>query len=462
MPENVNIDRDPAATARRARAFAFQFAFPAAGAIRRTMIWALRFRALLLLISLAPAVDKAQAQDDERADVSPNVSVSERFSGQFDALGWKIGGFTARPEISAGTDFDDNIFASSNEAVEDFVAVLGGVLNVSSNWSRHSARMSARITRRQLFENSAESTTNYQLSGNGVLQLSRLRLVAAGGYVGAAEPRFALQTAQGADSPVRFSRFRGSLSAGMTFTRVGVSANVSFTDSDFQDARSAADGSNIDQDFRDALTVAAAGRVSFRVRPAIATFAEIQITRSDYDFPRAGPTGPVFQDSDGFRIAGGVTLDINKIARGEILAGYEERDFQSDVFGDVSGPSVDASVEYFLSGLTTITVEGRRSIEDSIIFGDGSFVTNRIGVSVDHELLRKLIISARVAYRVDEFRGFDRRDNLLTYSVGAEYLLGRRTLVRADYSFGDLNSPGTFGRGGYNRNSVGISLRYKF
>ncbi len=73
--------------------------------------------------------------------------------------------------------------------------------------------------------------------------------------------------------------------------------------------------------------------------------------------------------------------------RGEISAGYIQQDFDEVAFKDTDGFAARAQLEWFPTELTTVTVAGGRSIEDSATPGVGGLLSSNLSVGVDHELL---------------------------------------------------------------------------
>ena len=84
-----------------------------------------------------------------------------------------------------------------------------------------------------------------------------------------------------------------------------------------------------------------------------------------------------------------------------------------------------AQLDYFLSPLTTLTLGAGRTVEDAATPGAGGYVASSASLTVDHELLRNLILTGRLTYSEDEYQGLDRNDRRLQARVGATYLMNR-------------------------------------
>jgi hypothetical protein len=154
----------------------------------------------------------------------------------------------------------------------------------------------------------------------------------------------------------------------------------------------------------------------------------------------------------------GASFDITRLIRGQVGVGYLQQDYQSSAFHTVSGPAVNANVEYFLSGLTTITVNAQRQVIDAVDPQAVSFVQTVGGFTVDHELLRNVIISGRISYETDDFTGVQRNDGRTSFSLSGTYLLNRYANIHLGYSLLDVSSTGAARLNNYDVNVISLSL----
>ncbi len=84
---------------------------------------------------------------------------------------------------------------------------------------------------------------------------------------------------------------------------------------------------------------------------------------------------------------------------------------------------MNGSVEYFPTELTTITLRARRDVQDSVVRGAGGYVYTGGSARIDHELLRNLLIKASAEYAHEQYKNFDRSDNVTTLSGGGTYFV---------------------------------------
>jgi len=408
----------------------------------------------------------AFAQESADQDVTPNYSVSDRFNQNFGADGIRSGSFLLFPSLRYEQIYDDNIFSAETNEVDDFIANINGALSLQSDWDVHALRIDGNVRRLQYFENDSESRTDYGVEGLTQFDLGRRSAATfSAGYNQRTEPRRALQTAFG-ESPVRFSVFDAAVEFDLRQNRFREQFGVRFAKDDFDDAFDPNNGNPIelDQDFRDREALEVFYRQSVRLRPTVALFAEIGGGVQEFDNDQPGLN--VSQDSQSYAASVGIALDINKVARGEIGVGYQTRNFDSDLFDDISGLNIDASLEYFLSDLTTVSLSAQRSIQNTAIIGFAGFYSTGGEVRIEHELLRRVMLFGGAKYTVDDFRGVngvdvDRTDKFLEFNAGAEYAFRRNIVLRAGYTRIDASSNGLLARNGFDENIVQVSIELR-
>ena len=419
---------------------------------------------------VAASFSGAVAQDSADEDVSPNFSVVERFEENFAVDGVRAGSFVVFPIARYTQVYSDNIFGETTNKIDDFIADISGAMAIRSDWDVHDLDIFGSVRRFQYFDNTNESTTDYNAGGEGVLELGRrARVLGSVEYSNLTEARRSLQTAFG-DAPVEYSVFRAAGELDIRHNRFREQFGVIYTRDNFFDVNEIFDindptpGEIIDQDFRDRDAYEVYFRESFRVRPTVAIFAELRGEVQEFEFVQAGLNAN--QDSQTYSASVGVALDINKVARGEIGVGYQSRNFDSDLFADISGLNVNAAVDYYLTDLTTVSVSARRSIENTAIEGFAGFYSTSGEIEIEHELLRRVLLIGGVEYVVDDFRDgttvpIDRTDKFLRLSAGVQYAFRRNVVVGAQYIYNDAKSSGVDARPEFTENIFQLSLELR-
>lgn len=420
------------------------------------MIFKTTSLALLTAISLS-SVASGQAQRAETMfERDRNISVQQRPRPDYTAGGVQNGALLIYPELTLGFEFTDNVFGTSSNKESDTIVVITPAVRFLTTWSRHELSGDASITRREHFDFSDESVWNYTGGIGGQLDINReANLTAGARYSSLTEPRTSAGAAGQAAEPVEYQTFAAYFGGERASGRLKVQGQLDFNTYDYEDAPLFG-GGIADQDFRDRDEFILTGRSDYAVSPDTALFARVRYNERAYDL--SPPSVPLLRDSDGYTFDVGADFDIRGAARGVIGLGYTEQYYESASLDDIDGLSIEGLVEWFPTQLTTVTVNASRSVQDSAVAGSGGYFATSAGVSIDHELRRNVVLSARLTLSEDDFSGIDRKDERISVTAGVTYYLNRTAGIRASYSYLDQDSAGAAGNQDYSKNVIGLSL----
>ena len=215
-------------------------------------------------------------------------------------------------------------------------------------------------------------------------------------------------------------------------------------------------GGIADQDFRDRKETVFSARGDYAISPDTALFLRGEVNERDYDL--VPPAAGLLRDSSGYKVEVGADFDIRGVARGAIGVGFIQQDYDSAALQTIDGLAFDGVLEWFPTPLTTVTFTGSRGVQDAAIAGSGGYVSANLGVNVDHELRRNLILSASLNWGEDEYSGLDRTDQRIGANVSATYFMNRNVGARIGFSHVDQDSSGLAGNQDYSRNIVAFSI----
>lgn len=388
-----------------------------------------------------------------------NTSVRERPKPGYEAVGHRAGSFMIYPRVDVGVTFDDNIFATSTNEQSDAVLIVEPRVDAVSNWNRHQVTATARVRFNEYSDWSSESHTDYSLGVAGRLDVDRTTEVTGkAAYDRLTEPRSAIEAFQNLNEPVEYDLETYNVGASKEFNRLRLNGSVDINRFTFDDARQG--GAVVNQSYRDRTTRTITGRVDYAVSPDTYVFLQGSTNKRSYEDNIAGFGN---RDSDGYDITVGSDFDLTNLIRGHVRAGYLEQDFDDpNRFGKLAGFSVAGDVDYFITQLTTITLRASRTFQDSGLVNSAGYASNSAGIQVDHELLRNVILNARLDYEQADHEGIDRQDDRLNFSIGGTYLLNRALGLTASYSHFNQESSG-LDRGfdfTINRVQVLLTLQY--
>jgi hypothetical protein len=141
------------------------------------------------------------------------------------------------------------------------------------------------------------------------------------------------------------------------------------------------------------------------------------------------------RDSEGYEILVGATLDVSGVTFVELSGGYRRQAFDDPRLDDAAGFSFDGRVVWNPTDLLSLTARARRLVRETTVSNASSAFTSVFALSADYELLDNLVLNARLGYEIEDFQGIDREDDLLTFDLGARYLVGPNFSLGATYGF---------------------------
>lgn len=385
-----------------------------------------------------------------------NVSVRERPRPDYEAVGIKTGGFTLYPRVTASIEGNDNIYATPNNEKSDAIWRVKPEAALRSDWSRHAlnAFASASINRYTDFD--TENTEEYTIGANGRLDIVRgANITGALQYQKLTEPRTSPDSPQAAVKPIEYSLITGNLTGVKEFNRIRLTGRLIDKDFDYDDARSAS-GAVIDQDVRDRNEVYYGGKVEYAVSPDTALFVSVLGNDKNYDLTTAG------RDSKGYVATVGANFELSQLVRGEVEVGYMDQSYDLSTFADVNGLNAKGQIEWFPTQLATVTFNGARTIEESVASGSQGYISSNLGVTVDYELLRNVLLSGGVNGGKDNYQTIDREDKRTGANLSATYLLNRRVGLVLAYTYLKLNSSGLARGTSFDDNKLSASVAFQF
>ncbi|WP_297507460.1 outer membrane beta-barrel protein [uncultured Caulobacter sp.] len=373
----------------------------------------------------------AQAQDlGSNFKRDKNVSVRQRPRPDYEAAGQKAGGFTLYPRVTVDLEHNDNIYASAVK-VSDEIWRVKPELAVRSDWSRNALGFFAGGNIIRYGDNSTENAEEFTASANGRIDIERGSNIT--GQVqtqSLVEPRTNPSAPQSATTPVKYNLNSGSIVLTKEFNRLRVLGRLEDRDYNYKDVRNKS-GGVIDQDFRDRNEFVYGGRAEYAVSPDTAIYVAATGNKKSYDTKVVGQD----RSSDGYVVGAGADFDVSELVRGDIQVGYMKQSYDYAQFKSISGFNASGRVEWFPTQLTTVGINGSRTIEESTAPRSQGFISTNIGASIDHELLRNVLLSAAYSHGNDAYKGIDRTDKRDNFSATASYLLNRRVGLFLTYNY---------------------------
>jgi len=376
-------------------------------------------------------------------DVRRGETVTNRARPDFDPLGARVGSFIVLPRLRVGGAYSDNIFSTDTGEVSDLITTISPRVVVQSDWGTHMLRLQGGADIGRYIDNDAEDFEDYEFKANGRVDVTRRTKLRGGvGYRAEHERRSSPDDVSGVE-PTKFDVLSANIEGSQKFNRVTLAVGGTIDQFDFDDVGTAG-GGTINNDDRDRDVIEGSVKVSYELAPQYVAFVRGAYNVRNYD--DAVDDNGVNRDSDGYEVIVGVSLDFGGITFGDFFAGYRAQEYDDPALNTANGPVVGADVTWNVTPLTTVVGSASREIRESTtrdaITGanaSGRFFTT-IGVSVDHELMRNVLLNANVSASQDDFEGINRTDEVYRAGVGATYLVNRYASIAGTYRYRMRNS----------------------
>jgi len=393
-------------------------------------------------------------------DRDRNESVAERARPDYDPRGLRIGGIVLHPSVTAEVGTDSNVFYQAANEQEDTILILRPRLLGETDWSRHRLFVELGADDYKYQDNDSEDRTDVFARGDGRLDIRRGSYLAAGGrQERLTERRGAPDSPDAAAKPLRFEVRSAYLAGVHEFNRVRASLRADRENLNYRDVPLLG-GGVADQDQRDHTTTTFTGRLEYALSPDTAIVFQAAANERKYELKP--PRADFDRDSEGVAYLVGFNTDLSNLIRGELIAGYLMQNYDDPALKTAEGLALEANVEYFATPITTVTLRGRRRVEETLTWLASSFVATEAELRVDHELRRNLIFGGGLGTINRDFQGMTRDDDVMTADLGARFLLNRRMELGAGWRYERQDSSGPLADPDYdiNRFVVSASLRF--
>jgi hypothetical protein len=411
---------------------------------------------LALPAACALGSQNARAQSTTYFDRNSNVSVLDRPRPDYEALGLSLESFNIYPSIAVAPEYEDNIFATKSDTVSDLITKIAANVEAKSNWSRDEVGLSASGYANVYGSHTQQDTTGFEVSGHGRLDvLTQSDLTAGASFGQYAIARTAQNTLGATVKPVQYDGINANFGGTQTLTRLRLTERFDFNRVSYENNTDLS-GAPVLLDQLNNNIFAARLQAAYAISPSIAGFVAVAGNVRRYD--QLPPQAPLDRNSRGYEVTVGTDFEITRLIRAQVQIGYLAQHYESPVFHTVSGPAARANIEYFMSGLTTVTLHADRQVVDAIDPVAVAFVQSQVGLQVDHELLRNLLLSLRGSYATSDYIGEPRYDQRVSASARATYLVNRNLGLTLTYSLVNQSSSGAARIPGYQDNIVSISL----
>jgi hypothetical protein len=414
---------------------------------------------LTLSLVLAGPGGIARAQEVDQAR-STSVSEREATNNTAAGAGIRLGSFTLRPTLRVDSELNDNIYATDTDRRGDIYLVVRPEAAISSDFGSNAVGASAYLERSQHAKYTGEDVTQYGGTINGRYDIMRTtRLSALVQIDRAAESRGSLGTFRQTSTPAQFTSLIADATLNQEFGPFALAATgrvrkLSYSDALLGSAR-------IDQSYRNVTIRSGTVAASYGFHELTSLIVVGMVERRRYAL-RDGDAGydPARlsdQSADGFRIEAGLSREITSLLTGSVRIGYLRYRYADPRLRDIAGLSYFGDLNWNVTRLTTITAAASRRLDETTSPVTAGNLRDEFRLGVDHELLRRMILSADVRGASIRPSNAVPSSQEFEVSAGARYYLNRHLRLEALVRHADRSSRDR--SVAFRANSVLIGLR---
>lgn len=359
-------------------------------------------------------------------DSQQGVTVLSRLRPLYEEPGVRLGSYVVNARLDESVGYDSNITGVSHGVGDGFIRTSPSII-ANSDWSRDRLGLSASVDNYSYFSNPALSYTNYNASIGGGYTIGRHNLNV--GYSHFRQHELGTDIgAVASTSPVTYDV--DDIRTDYTFEmgRFSFVPNVDVRLYQFGSALILGQPAN--QQFRDRTVLSGGVTTRYELSDQRSILVVVQGINSHYLRPQRGQPS---NNSKSALLLAGLDYQATGLWRYRVLGGVEVREFASSQFGTRTAPVVEASVIYTPTGLTTVTGSVRREIEDPQSEGVAGYTYTTVGVVLDHEYRRNILLQGRANFQAAEYLQGNGTSTSYTLGAGVNWLVNRRVRLSADY-----------------------------
>ena len=233
-----------------------------------------------------------------------------------------------------------------------------------------------------------------------------------------------------------------SLGATHTFNRLSLTLRGTFDRVQYGDATQS-DGTIFrysQDDYNDYGVVA---RAAYELTPALIPFTEVGFDERVRD--DALDLSGYARDSVGGAAKVGSTFEFTRLLTGTASAGYAERHYADNRLVDLKGPTVDGSLIYAATPLTTVKLSASTFLSETTLPGASGAISRSVSLEIAHVFFRHFTVSGIATYQPNEYEGVSVNESFTQFTLKGAYAFSREVSLVGSASHQELTSslPGT-------------------
>lgn len=398
---------------------------------------------------------------------------SERQVNAFSPIGLRLGAFSLHPRIAISGQYDTNIHRTdkNSDDISSYVTHFRPGFSLYSNWGQH--RLGLNFNADLAVYEQESSRNDYQdifVKLDGQLNVLRDSYLSANfTYRNLHEDRGSVDEG-GVQSPTFYDVKTLDLGYKHKFNRITLEPSFQISRLDYENI-SLIDPSgtgSLRQESRSRWNLSPTIKIAYAIQPEYSAFAKF--TWREYDYDTTTTTRSLLaydRDSYGYNALAGIEFELTDLVTGDLSIGYLYRDYEDARLSAISSVNGFVNIAWRPTTLTDVNFRLSHDIRETTQNGVSGIVATSGRIGIQHELLRNVVVNAKVSLTYNEYNGFnsnnsdpnnrkDREDFSFNGGVGVKYLLNRHFNIALNYTSRDRDSNYSFGD--YNSDQVMFNI----
>jgi len=355
----------------------------------------------------------------------------------FDPVGIGVGSLRLYPYVETDTGYDTNPNLLGSDVVPSAFAHAETGMKVQSDWSQHSLTADLRGGYYDYFNFPAANRPELAGTVTGRVDVTRQTQINSQTTFSLTteqpgSPTLAIPNAVFITSRPLYASVGQTLGVTQQFNRLSVSLNSAFARYMFGNATES-NGTTLQLAENDYNTYSLAGRIGYELTPGLIPYLQITGDRNQYD--STSDISGFDRTSNGIHAKIGTTYEATRLITGELAVGYEERVYADPRLPNINAPTIDASLIYTATPLTTVTFTASTDIVETTLAGASGAISHVLSLKISHDLLRNLTIAGTGTFQVDNYVGQPDSDNYYTGEFDVDYHMTRSILITGSYKY---------------------------
>jgi polysaccharide export outer membrane protein len=330
-------------------------------------------------------------------NVDPGVTVTSRLRPEYDYPGLRLGSFVFDPELTESAGYSTNVTGTATPQGSPTVET-NLKLNAVSDWGPAESLGAGISVDNTLYSaQPRQNFTNWTATIGGSHDFGYDTLYVGYAHLNLYQTPSSLDAPQ-LDSPIAYRVDTVRLSYRTVLGQTTLTPGIEVTRYNYDNGT--VQGVPYVQSYRDRAVYTPSLIAAYEFAPLRSLVMVVRYADAQYTEPSAGQATLNYTDAT---VLGGVNFDTAGPVRLRALVGYETRHYASSQYPTISAPILEAAAVWTPTGLTTVTGDIARYIQDSASENTVGYTETALKLSVDHEYLPNVLLNGSGALYSDNY-----------------------------------------------------------